>query len=100
MMRSWLLTKKVTYPHKGLELADVAVGLLDANLAQGLEEVAPCQNTHLRASLRHQPFIKEITSDSLESISSVGLRGCLKHFSSAKRRHMRKTSAHLKEHLA
>ena len=55
--RSVIARQGGAYPHKGLELADVGVRLLDANLAQGLQEVAACQDAHLHAAqpLRANP---------------------------------------------
>ena len=40
-----------SHPHKGLELADVHMRCLDANFAQGLEEVASRQDAHLHAHI-------------------------------------------------
>lgn len=37
-------------PHKCLQLPDVRMRLLDANLAQRFEEVTPCQDAHLHTA--------------------------------------------------
>lgn len=43
-------TRRGAHPHEGLELADVAVRLLDADAGERLQEVAAGQDAHLQAT--------------------------------------------------